>query len=277
MVTTPRVPPPDHSIHLQQKNRMKRRVMGTLVAVALVFYFFVFPQALVDRMMDMVADRPVSWLGVLAGAGGNVTFVLVLSFVLFASDSAFRGANKSARWARSLYASQAAIERLRCSPGEAGALWFKYFDTWGIEGSPNRNLLINSYAATYAARAIFYLQRALALFVALTLVSMLLHWRIFAAYEGPNGVDQLLIHGLAVVLFAVAWGLLVWTNRIGDTNEEEQATGCWAKVEDVFGRSRALFEHEVLKGVTTVAQGFARVDEIRDDLLSQRHPPTVAP
>ena len=245
---------------------MKRRVLGSLIAVALVYYFFLFPQELLNRIELMVATRQAQWLTLTVGAAGNVTLVLILSFVLFASDSAFRGANKTAKWARSLFASHAAVERFRCTDGQASTLWFRYFDTWGLDGSPNRNLLINSYAGTYAARAIFYLSRALVLFLVLAAMTILLHWQVFDTYAVDDWITRLIIHVLATLVFLASLVFIVSTNRL--PKGDRAATGCWAKIEDVFARSRTVFEHEILRHAATLDEALELVATMRQDLLN---------
>jgi hypothetical protein len=243
---------------------MKQRVIGTLTFVALVYFFFLFPQELLDSIQLAVTTRRAQWLSLTVGAFGNITLVWVLSFVLFASDSAFKGGSKAATWARSLFASAAAVEKFKCTPGQASALWFKYFDTWGLEGSPNRNLLINSYSATYAARAIFYLQRALMVFLVLSFVSVALHWKMFDTYEAVDGTTKLAVHILIILLFGAGLAFIMLTNRLPDG--ARLATGCWARVEDVFARSRTVFEHDVLRHAGTLAEGLQRVEAIRTEL-----------
>lgn len=253
--------PPDHEIHQTYKTRMQRRVISTLTFVALVYFFFLFPQELLDSIQLAVAARRAQWLSLTVGAAGNVTLVWILSFILFASDSAFKGASKTATWARSLFASRAAVEKFKCTDGQASALWFKFFDTWGLPASPNRNLLINSYSATYTARAVFYLQRALIVFLLLSFLSIAVHWKLLHTYEGPDGKIQLAIHTLAVLLFAAGFAFLALTNRL--PKGPRPATGCWMRVQDVFERSRTVLEHDVLRHAPTLEAALERVEGLR--------------
>src|SRR6266702_3231090 len=108
-------PPADHELHQAYKVRMQRRVISTLTFVALVYFFSLFPQQLLDSIQLAVAARSAQWLSLTAGAASNVTLVWVFSYVLFASDSAFKGASRTAAWARSLFASRAAVEKFRCT------------------------------------------------------------------------------------------------------------------------------------------------------------------
>lgn len=258
--------PADHEIHQSYKTRMQRRVIGTLTFVALVYFFSLFPQQLIDSIQATFAARRAQWLNLTAGAGSNVTLVWVLSFMLFASDSAFKGSGRTAKWARSQFASRAAVEKFRCTDGQASALWFKFFDTWGLVGSPNRNLLINSYSATYAARAVFYLQRALIAFLFVSSLSMVLHWKLFHSYQGVDGSTRLVIHVLAVSLLAAGLTFLTLANRLPKGGAP--ATGCWARVQDVFDRSRTVFEHEILRHASTLEEAFGRVEALRRELIA---------
>jgi hypothetical protein len=268
MMPSTRPVPADHEIHQNQKTRMKRRVVGALTVVALVYFFLLFPQQLLENIRLSVTSPSAQWLATVLGAAGNVTFAWILSFVLFASDSAFRGSGKSAIWARAHFASRAAIEQFNCSDGEASALWFKFFDTWGIARSPNFNLMINSYSATYAARAVFYLQRTLLVFLFISIISIVVHWAVFHSYAGRDGGTTLAVHMLVVLLFAASFTFITLTNRL--PTDSRDATGCWARVQDIFARSRTVFVQDVLQHAASLEAAFRRVDQIRDQLLSDR-------
>jgi hypothetical protein len=262
-----RTPPADHEIHQTYKRRMQRQVIGALTFVALIYFFILFPQQLLDNIQLAVTARRAQWLSLSAGAAGNVTLVWFLSFVLFAADSAFKGSNATAVWTRSLFASKAAVDKFDCTDGQASALWFQFFDTWGLHGSSHRNLLINSYSATYSARAVFYLQRALILFLLLGLLSMTLHWKLFATYRAPDGATTLTVQLLALSLFGAALAFIAFTNRL--PKGVRGATGCWARVKDVFDRSRTLFEHDVLRHAGTLDEALERVSKMRAELVTR--------
>ena len=243
-------------------------MVQTLLFVAIVFFLFVFPQDILDSILYTIASQRVQWLTTILGAVGNITVAWVLSYLLFSSDSAFKGSSKTAKWARSQYASVAAKEKFNCTDGQASTLWFKYFDTWGLPNSPNHTLLVTSYSASYSARAVFFLQRALLIFLGLIILSIGLHWFLFDTYLGEEGSIQIVIHILVVMLFGASYVFLRITNRIAKVGN--QATGCWARIENVFERSRTMFEHEILNHVSSLEAALDKVADLRIELLSPR-------
>lgn len=248
---------PDHKIHARHKNAMKAKVIGILLFAASAFFFFLFP----DSAVDLLLQTEERWLKITAKGTGTAALAPILSFILFASDSAFKGDSRTAAWVRGLYASRAAATDLKCTPKEADALWFRYFDTWALPKSDNLNLLQNSYAATYTARMVFYLQRATVVFILLGGVSMAIdHW-LFGAYSGATGNQALVVDGSVLGSFVAAFAFLALTNRPGHRGT---ATGCWHRVEDVFGRSEVVFRRDVLSRATSVDEAFQRIEKIRD-------------
>jgi hypothetical protein len=168
------MPTADYDIHRNHKEQMQRRVVRTLIAVAFLYFAFLLPDELYQLVVRAAAAKASWWAKAFTVAVGTPTFAWILSFLLFASDSAFKGSNATARWIRSRFAANAAKEKYACAEAEASALWFAYFDTWALEKSPYRTLLANTYSATYAVRAVFYVRRALLLFLALGGVSILI-------------------------------------------------------------------------------------------------------
>lgn len=150
-----------HSIHLAEKRRMQRYVVLLLLLVTFVYVALVLPQPLLDHVTGLLTARWGALAKLASDAAGATVLTSVLLFVLFASDSAFNGRNKTAQWIRASFASEAARDRYKCSETDAAALWFRYFDTWALEASPNRLMMDETYHATYTARGVFYLARAL--------------------------------------------------------------------------------------------------------------------
>lgn len=58
----------------------------------------------------------------------------------------------------------------------------------------------------------------------------------------------------------------ITANRLPE--DDRDATGCWAKVDDIFARSRTVFEYDVLRHATTFDEALDRVGKIRNDLLN---------
>src|SRR5262249_38095711 len=98
------MPTPDYDVHRNHKERMQRRVVRTLFAVAFLYFAFLAPDELAQVALRAVASH-ASWTGrLLSIALGTPTLAWTVSFLLFASDSAFKGANGTARWLRRQFA-----------------------------------------------------------------------------------------------------------------------------------------------------------------------------
>jgi hypothetical protein len=256
---------PDHQIHLAHKRRMQTRVVTALLVAAFIYFAFLFPQPVLDHLASQLSQRFGVWAKIASGTVGAATLTSILSFLLFAADSAFKGSNKTAEWVRSGFASHAAQEKYGCSEAEASALWFRFFDTWACAGSTNRILLENTYAATYTARAVFYLARAVVILIFLGVVSMALNWKVFGSYGPGEGWRRATVDGLALACFVGGYFFLTLTNKI--PKGVRRATGCWARVEDVFGRSRAVFAQDILRHAATIPEAFDHIAGLRQSLL----------
>ena len=181
----------DHAIHAAHKRSMKLKVIGALLLCFAVYFFLVVPNVIFDHLRESVGQSA----GLVAKFVGASALSPLLAFVLFASDSAFKGGSKGAAWVRSLYPNGIAIERLRCTQKEASTIWFRYFDTWALPGSPNRTILENNYSATYSARMIYYLVRSCIFLSALSGATVLGHCFVFGTYgEVPLRSAWLFVH-----------------------------------------------------------------------------------
>lgn len=237
---------PDFAIHQRQKWIMQGQVIATLLLVGLLFFFFVVPKELLDQIFGDVGQL---WrVAIRFGAASSVA--PTLAFVLFATDSATRGNSRAAKWVRGLYPSRAAALKFSCNRSEASELWFKYFDTWSLPRSPHQILLRNSYAATYGARMVFYLERACLLFAALTVMAMFTNHVVLQVYDGKSGAKILIVHVSVFVLCLLIWAFLRATNRIA--GKDKEPTGAWHRVAEILGRSQAAFEREILSGSSSL-------------------------
>ncbi len=255
------MPTPDYDVHRNHKERMQRRVVRTLFAVAFLYVAFLAPDELAQVAVHAAASR-ASWASrLLSVAVGTPTLAWTVSFLLFASDSAFKGSNPTASWLRRQFAANAAVEKYACDASQASALWFGYFDTWALERSPYRTLLATTYSATYAARAVFYLRRALLLFFLLGSASVGTSALAFCKYAGPAGRLRLAVDGLVLAAFGSAFVFIGATNRL--PRRDAASTGCWARLEDVLGRSRAHFQQDVLRHAPTLDAAFDRLGALR--------------
>lgn len=253
----PKKTKPDYAIHQEQKRLMQWRVILSLILVGLLFFFFVIPKELFDQVFGDIGQL---WRAIIRfGAASSVA--PTLAFVLFATDSATRGSSRATKWQRSLYPSRAAVAKFSCSSSEASELWFKYFDTWSLPRSPHHILLRNSYAATYGARMVFYLERASLMFALLTGLTITTNHVVLEVYAKTSGTKTLLIHTSAGILCLLLWAFLKATNRIGGANQDP--TGAWHRVAEIFGRSQAAFEREILAGSNSLDESFARISELQ--------------
>lgn len=261
----------DFEVHESERNRAKRNVNAVIMAVFLVYLLLVVPIEWLDFIGASLSERRQylePFLAFVGNAGLAALLAWAVSFLIFTTDPLLRGSSRITSWFRSLFAAHRAKQKYACSDHEARALWFKYFDTWAINGSPNRQLLSGTYTATYGARAILYVQWTLLVVIAAALATMFTHWRVFDTYGGEEATVRLTIHFLVVGVFLAALIAITTANRL--PSAKRGATGCWAHVEEVFGRSTALFEQDVLNHASTLAQAFDRVDTLRRELLAGR-------
>lgn len=243
--------------HESHRRRMERRVFAAVLIVALSYFLLIFPEE-VGNLLFGKSERIIT---ILIRAGLTVSITPVLIFVFFASDSAFKGRSKTAKWVRSIFAANAATKAYKCTEQQSSALWFKYFDTWEFEKSPQRTLLERSYAATYMARLVFYLQRTFIIFLTVGVITVLVNWKFLSVYEDQSGTYLLVAHIIVLLLYAIGFLALRVQNRI--SSKDAPALGCWLKLEDVFGRSQVFFEYDVIKHASTLDEAFEVVNKIR--------------
>ncbi len=243
--------------HSKYRRTMKWRVVLVILAVALIYFFLLFPEEAASQLVGSAHQ-----VGrILTSLGGAAVLTVLLPFVLFASDSAFNGKSKTAKWVRERFPAHAAKEAYDCSDVEASALWFEYFDTWESAKSSHRNFMQTSYEATYTARLVFYLRRTLYIFFALGVLTVVGHATVLDTYMGEAGQTTLIVHGLVLMAFLLSAAIASYQNRVGDP-----PTGCWYRLQDVFGRSRVFFEDEVIKRADSIEEARAVVEEIRKRL-----------
>lgn len=262
---------PDYAIHAAHKRAMKRKVIAVLVVCFAAYFFLLVPETLVAY----VETSAGKYAGVIAKLVGAAGIGPILAFVLFATDGALKGSSRSARWVRTRFPAEAAVRRLKCSHREASTIWFRYFDTWALPGSPNRAILENNYSATYSARLVFYVLRSCLFLAVLSTITITANLFVLHAYGLGSYLERarspaFILHLALLFAYAGVAILLALTNRSGAGGGEP--TGCWARVEDIFGRSETLFEAEVLRDATDVKSALARVDVIRRELLEATTP-----
>lgn len=262
----PRAKRPDFEIHEAKKRRMQRRVAIILLFVGAIYFFFVVP----DELIVLVIKDAEYMTKTFVRIGGSIGITPAFAYVLFVTDSAFRGRNKTAKWVQSLYPSTSAKAKFECNKHDASELWFKYFDAWSLPTSPHRLLLSNSYAATYGARMMFYLERALYGFFALSGLTIVINFLVFDLYTGTRA--PLVIHLTITLLFILTGLFFHVTNRPGVDGAEP--SGCWQRVDEIFGRSRSAFETDVLAASKTVEEAHARILELKRAWSSISEPPT---
>ena len=250
----------EHLTHARYKSRMKWRVFASLSGVAFFFFFALFPQ---DAFRELHGSFSHTF-AVLAKLVGTLSVASIASWALFASDSAFRGTNRTSKWIRSIYPSISAKTKFQCGGRDATALWFRYFDTWGIANSPNHGLMGITYSATYAARLVYYLIRTLAVTSLLGVGAIVVNWFVLDSYGGPAGNGRLVLHGFVLSTLIASMLIIIRANRI--RSDKRPSIGCWQRLEQVFASSRTMFERDVLAKASTLSQAFDRVDAIREQL-----------
>jgi len=97
-----------------------------------------------------------------------------------------------------------------------------------------------------------------------------LSWKLFSLYGPGEGWQRATVDGLALACFVGGYFFLTLTNKI--PKGSQRATGCWARVEDVFGRSRAVFSQDVLRHASTVPEAFDYIAALRQSLLESSKP-----
>lgn len=240
---------------------MKLWVTAVVTAVSTLYALVVLPEELLTSIKNAVAVVEPWMLRVAGIASGPL-----LAFVFFASDSPFRGNGKTAKWLQSIWPSQEPITKFGCNEHEARSLWFRYFDTWGLPGSPNRLLMVNTYHATYTGRMIHYLTWACCLFTLLTAVTIGAD-RLRGVGSGSFFENMWIVLGV----YAVCWCWLRLANRIGGNGRKP--TGAWHRVEDIFGRSRVVFRNEILDESESMSMAIGRVKAMREELLGNGQGP----
>ncbi len=248
----------DHEIHTVYKARMKRKVFLSLILVALFFAFTLLP----GEVLLLLSDSSNSWVVLGTKAVGSISIATLASGILFASDSAFKGSNKTAYWVMSTYPSNAAMKHLECTEREATTLWFKFFDTWGLTASPHHGLVASTYSATYQGRWMYYLTWTLGIFTVLGCGAMAVNHLVFDAYSDNRA--RIVLHASILLGYAIGF-LAIWrTNRIGRNGK--RPTGCWERVEQVLQQSTVLFERDVLTNAVSLEDAFDTIDSIRESL-----------
>ncbi len=256
----------DDEIHTVYKARMKRKVFLSLILVALFFAFTLLP----PQVLLLLTESANSWVVLATKAIGSISIATLASGILFASDSAFKGSNPTAYWVMSTYPSNAATRRVACNHREATTLWFKFFDTWGLDASPHHGLVASTYAATYQGRWMYYLTWTLGIFSILGVGAIAINHFVFDVYDGSSA--RIVLHFSILAGYAVGF-LAIWrTNRIG--RKGRRPTGCWERVEQVLQQSTVLFERDVLSNAISLEDAFDTVANIRDGLVAKAQPTT---
>ncbi len=251
----------DHEIHTVYKARMKRKVFLSLILVALFFAFTLLPA----QVLLLLTDSANSWVVLGTKAVGSISIATLASGILFASDSAFKGSNKTAYWVMSTYPSNAAMKQLGCTEREATTLWFKFFDTWGLSSSPHHGLVASTYSATYQGRWMYYLTWTLGIFTILGIGAIAINQFVFDAYIGNRA--RVVLHASILLGYAIGF-LAIWrTNRIGRNGK--RPTGCWERVEQVLQQSTVLFKRDVLTNAVSLEDAFDTIDNIRQSLEAE--------
>jgi len=259
----------DHEIHTVYKARMKRKVFLSLILVALFFAFTLLP----TQVLLLLTDSANSWVVLGTKAVGSISIATLASGILFASDSAFKGSNKTAYWVMSTYPSNAAMKQLKCTEREATTLWFKFFDTWGLTASPHHGLVASTYSATYQGRWMYYLTWTLGIFTILGFGAIAINHVVFDVYSGSRA--RVVLHASILLGYAIGY-LAIWrTNRIGRNGN--RPTGCWERVEQVLQQSTVLFERDVLTNAVSLEDAFDTIDNIRESLEAQVQPAATPP
>lgn len=233
---------------------MKRLVIAVLWGAFLAYAFVLMPEGI---LAPLEKEFGSAWTIVMKIAGGSA-FGPLLAVVFFSSDSAFHGSGKTAMWTRSILPSVVCAEKTGYLPSEARTLWFRYFDTWALPGSPNQAILQNTYSATYTARLVYHLTRACVILFGLSLVTIAINHWVFGAYQAAKEAWP---HLLVTGLYGVGWLWLYLNNQIG--REGREPTGAWKRLDEVFGRSYVLLKIEVLDGTNSVADAMTKIDEQR--------------
>jgi hypothetical protein len=123
-----------------------------------------------------------------------------------------------------------------------------------------------TYHATYTARGVFLAARASLMLAILGGASIAFSW--FQGLYAGEARTRLVVDLVVVGGYLGLYGLLWLANRVPSA-KHPNATGCWARVANVFDRSRTLFEMDVARNVTSAPEAFDRIAEIRDALLKE--------
>jgi hypothetical protein len=238
---------------------MKRLVIAVLWGAFLAYALVLLPEGILGPLEKEIGSV---WTIIAKAAGGSALGPL-LAFVFFSSDSAFNGSGKTAKWTRSRLPSVMCAEKTGYTANEAQTLWFRYFDTWALPGSPNQAILQNTYSATYSARLVYHLSWACAILFVLSLVTLSINQWVLGRYQTlKDAWPHLLVTGL----YGVGWLWLSLNNQIGGQGREP--TGAWKRLDEVFGRSFVLLQYEVLDGTNSVTEAMAKVEELRKQVSS---------
>ena len=229
---------------------MKRLVIAVLWGAFLAYALVLLPEGILASLEKEIGSV---WTFVAKIAGGSALGPL-LAVVFFSSDSAFNGSGKSAKWTRSIYPSVVCAAKTGYSTSEAATLWFRYFDTWALPGSPNQAILQN----TYTARLVYHLTRACAILFGLSLVTLAINQWAFWSYQTAKDAWP---HLLVTSLYGIGWLWLYFNNQIGAAGRDP--TGAWKRLDEVFGRSFVLLNLEVLDSTNSVAEAISKIEELR--------------
>lgn len=250
-------------VHAKIRRAMERKVFASVAIIALLYFFFIVPDSIINlvliRSNRFVTTAERLWTSL----GGTIAITSILPFIFFASGAPFLGTSRTAKWVRTLFPSKAAEKRYNCDDAQATALWFEYFNTWGLPKSPRKESLEVSYAATYQARLIFYLVRTLLTFSVFGGVTILANWRWLNTYQGAGGKQLLTMNIFVELVYLTFLIFLVLANRGGTSTREPY--GCWLRVKNKFGTQRALFEEDVLNQAKTLTDAHKLVAKLQKD------------
>lgn len=249
----------DHTLRAGQK----RKVLYAVAFPLLVYTYVLLPTS----VLEMLLYASGSIAKILAYGGAGVGAAVLFGFVFYAQHPLRHGKTRVAEFFQSQYPTSGNAEQLRCAQREIDAAWFDFLHLMAHPASGLQSRVRDNYETTYAALAIYYLQRLLPLFAVLGVATMLVnHWYL-DGYTAEHGRALLVLHGAAVLAYGFVGTWLVASNRF---DRDGHPSGCWRRVSQEFGMQRSEWERIALAGATSIAEVRANIDAWERSLTSPK-------
>jgi hypothetical protein len=245
------------SIKDKNKRETENVTVYIIVFLGLVYGYFFLPGAVLNifKLKFGEISQAANVGSILAGMTFSAMVAYVLGRLIMAQDILATTDLKAARFFRAQFPSEAIkkkYEKCNCTKVEANNLWFPIFNPWREDSHPQHLAYGFTFQRDYSCRFVFHAQLSFVFFTVLGIVTSLASI-LYVKLEPDLTLELIYSRALLLFIAVIIVSLLFFWNRLGKNcfANPRSVKGCWARFVEINDMNKDWLEDAVFKQAPT--------------------------